>query len=179
MDKWNTDLIFRQTGGPVDLHAKLKAAGYPVKLSAVRAWSRRGSIPVNWVATIARVTGKDPRDWIVAEPEFDPAIDFELEIAARYVRGESGVTIAREMKVPRSRVYAVLDAQGLPRRNRGGLPPERQNEQRERNEAIRNMHKDGFDQAAIARAFGVSRQRVHQIVRDHDNTRRKTSHDQG
>lgn len=179
MDKWNTDLIFKQTGGPVDLHAKLKAAGYSISLQAVRAWSRRGSIPADWIATIARVTDKDPRNWIVGEPDFDPALDFELEIAARYVRGESGVTIAREMKVPRSRVYAVLEAQGLPRRNRGGLAPERQNEQRERNLAICNMHKDGFDQAAIARAFGVSRQRVHQIIRNHDSTGRKTSHDQG
>lgn len=67
MDKWNTEQIFHDTGGPVDLHAKLKAAGYSITLQAVRAWSRRGSIPADWIATIVRVTGKDPKPWIVED----------------------------------------------------------------------------------------------------------------
>jgi len=67
MDKWNTQKILKDTGGPVDLHAKLKAAGYSISLPAVRAWERRDSIPADWIATIIRVTGKDPHPWIVED----------------------------------------------------------------------------------------------------------------
>ena len=112
MDKWNTDLIFRQTGGPVDLHAKLKAAGYTISLQAVRSWCRRGSIPADWIATIARVTDKDPRKWIVGEPDFDPEVEIELEIAARYVRGQSGVTIAREIELELREDFTTFYDQG-------------------------------------------------------------------
>jgi hypothetical protein len=70
MDKWNLPLILRETGGPVDLHAKLRAGGHDITLPAVRAWFRRGKIPADWVATIVNITGVDPRKWIEKEDIF-------------------------------------------------------------------------------------------------------------
>jgi hypothetical protein len=66
MDRWNLPLILRETGGPVDLHAKLVARGHDIQLQSVRAWFRRGKIPANWIAAIIAVTGRDPRNWIEA-----------------------------------------------------------------------------------------------------------------
>lgn len=67
MDKWNTSKIMADCGGPVDLHAKLKAAGHDIGLPAVRAWGRRNSIPGEWIPTIATLTGADPRSWILRD----------------------------------------------------------------------------------------------------------------
>lgn len=66
-DKWNLPLILQETGGPVDLHAKLTAAGHDIQLASVRAWFRRGQIPADWIATIiSAVPQADPRKWIMA-----------------------------------------------------------------------------------------------------------------
>jgi len=65
--KWHTAKIFKDTGGPVDLHAKLVAKGYLITLPAVRAWLRRDRIPAEWIVRITLVTGLDPRDWMVED----------------------------------------------------------------------------------------------------------------
>lgn len=67
MDTWNTHKILADCGGPVDLHAKLKAAGHDIGLPAVRAWGRRGNIPGSWIPAIVKTTGKDPRAWIMED----------------------------------------------------------------------------------------------------------------
>lgn len=82
------------------------------------------------------------------------------EIVDRYLGGESGPAIARELGISFAYVYDVLDLEGVPRR-RGGVDPTKLEK---RDHAVRDMHRDGFDQAHIARSLGVSRQRVHQII---------------
>lgn len=67
MNKWNTQKIINDNGGPVDLHAKLKAHGYAITLHAVRAWARRGSIPSEWIATILTLNGENPKTWIMED----------------------------------------------------------------------------------------------------------------
>lgn len=67
MNKWNGPKIMADHGGPVDLHAKLKAHGHTVALHTVQAWDRRKRIPGDWVATLLAMRGVNPRGWIETE----------------------------------------------------------------------------------------------------------------
>ena len=88
-------------------------------------------------------------------------VPVEELIVLRYAAGESGPKVAAALQVPISFVYSTLHQNGVQIRSQADA-------YRQRDRRIRQMDRDGFPQAEIARVAGISRQRVHQIIKQGD-----------
>ena len=64
MEVWNISKIFEDAGGPEGVRRHLKDAA---KLSAIKAWETRGSIPAIWIAPLITAVDVDARDWIIED----------------------------------------------------------------------------------------------------------------
>jgi len=93
--------------------------------------------------------------------EAEDQVPVEEQIVLRYTAGESGPALAVALKVPLSFVYSTLHENRVQIRSQADAF-------RQRDRRIRQMDRDGFPQAEIARVAGISRQRVHQIVKQGD-----------
>jgi len=84
----------------------------------------------------------------------------EARIIARYTAGEAAKTIADEMGLPTLRILRFLRRNGVPIRPRRGMAA-----QRARNADILRLRDEGYSMVQIGEAMGVSKQRIHQIVK--------------
>ena len=81
------------------------------------------------------------------------------EIIAMYEAGASTLRLARQYGVNQGYVAAFLHGAGITLRAAGRHAPEG------RDERIHELHRRGFSLAEIARQAGLTRQRVHQLLK--------------
>lgn len=94
-----------------------------------------------------------------------PATRERAEEAARlYQEGVLVEEIRMRLHCSMDLLYAGLTLAGIPRRGAGNLSNHKSTVQREKHEHIKELYAAGLTYDAIGQHYGISRQRVHQIV---------------
>lgn len=90
--------------------------------------------------------------------------DNDTEIAALYLAGETGKSLARQFGTTDVTIYKVLERQGIPRRKRGWQGTWEGNEQ-DRRELV-DAYKAGNGITVLARRFRINGRRVTQVLEE-------------
>lgn len=79
--KVDAQKLVRYLGGPTVLRQKLKRKGHDISLKGINMWVYRGSIPADWLMTLATELGVNLKKFTKTTTSDDPdAVDIDALI---------------------------------------------------------------------------------------------------